>query len=167
MVRGAPEGTRIMMAPGHEEGFGFLRGAAIDQHVNTRDRAEDLRPVLREHPTLLGIALDESTAIIVRGDACEIAARDWCVSLRRPRHRRWSWARVRVTIWLVDARSRRTRRDKCAQRETAWRRLPGAGASQLPSRFFKAIRYFSCVLAMTSAGSLGAGGFWSHLIASR
>jgi cyanophycinase len=38
MVRGAPEGNQIMMAPGHEEGFGFLRASAIDQHVTTRGR---------------------------------------------------------------------------------------------------------------------------------
>jgi len=72
LVRGAPEGNRIMMAPGHEEGFGFLRDAAIDQHVNTRGRAEDLRPVLQKHRRLLGIALDEATALIVRGDVCAI-----------------------------------------------------------------------------------------------
>ncbi len=72
MVRGSPEGNRIMMAPGHEDGFGFLRGTAIDQHVNTRGRADDLRPVLQKHRMLLGIALDEATALIVRGDACEI-----------------------------------------------------------------------------------------------
>ena len=61
-----------MMAPGHEEGFGFLRLSAIDQHVNTRGRAEDLRPVLRKHRDLLGIAIDEATALIVHGNACEI-----------------------------------------------------------------------------------------------
>jgi cyanophycinase len=72
LVRGAPSGNTIMMSPGHEEGFGFLREAAIDQHVNTRGRAEDLRPVLQAHPTLLGIALDEATAIIVTGDRCEV-----------------------------------------------------------------------------------------------
>ena len=49
LVRGAPEGNQIMMSPGHEEGFGFLRLSAIDQHVNTRKRAEDLRPVLAKH----------------------------------------------------------------------------------------------------------------------
>ena len=31
-----------------------------------------------------------------------------------------------------------------------------------PSKFFSAAMYFSCVRAMTSAGSAGAGGFWSH-----
>lgn len=72
LVRGAPEGNQIMMSPGHEDGFGFLRASAIDQHVNTRGRAEDLRPVLRKHRELLGIALDEATALIVRGDAGRI-----------------------------------------------------------------------------------------------
>jgi cyanophycinase-like exopeptidase len=61
-----------MMSPGHEEGLALLRNAAIDQHVNTRSRADDIRLVLKSHPTLLGIGLDESTAMIVRGDVCEI-----------------------------------------------------------------------------------------------
>lgn len=68
LVRGAPEGNKIMMSPGHEEGFAFLRNTAIDQHVNTRERATDIVPVLKAHPALLGIALDEATAIKVTGD---------------------------------------------------------------------------------------------------
>lgn len=72
LVRGSPRDNRIMMSPGHEEGFGFLRSSAIDQHVDTRGRDEDLRPVLRTHPSLLGIGLDEATAIIVRGDEAEV-----------------------------------------------------------------------------------------------
>ena len=72
LVRGSPRDNRIMMSPGHEEGFGFLRASAIDQHVDTRGREEDLRPVLRAHPALLGVGLDEATAIIVRGDEAEV-----------------------------------------------------------------------------------------------
>ncbi len=72
MVRGSPDGNTLMMAPGHERGFALLRDSAIDQHVNTRGRAEDLRPVLQAHPTLLGIALDEATAIVVTGDRCRV-----------------------------------------------------------------------------------------------
>lgn len=73
LVRGAPEGNQVMMSPGHEEGLALLRDTAIDQHVDTRKRADDLRPVLQAHPTLLGIALDEATAIVVSGDRCEVA----------------------------------------------------------------------------------------------
>lgn len=72
LVRGAREGNTIMMAKGYEEGLGFLRGVAIDQHLNTRKREADLGPVIAAHPELLGIGLDESTAIIVRGDEFEI-----------------------------------------------------------------------------------------------
>ena len=72
LVRGSPRDNRIMMSPGHEEGFGFLRASAIDQHVDARGREEDLRPVLRAHPALLGVGLDEATAIIVRGDEAEV-----------------------------------------------------------------------------------------------
>ena len=72
LVRGAPEGNKIIMAPGHEVGFAFLRDTAVDQHVNTRARTDDLVPVLEKHPGLLGIALDEATAILVTGDRCEV-----------------------------------------------------------------------------------------------
>jgi cyanophycinase len=72
LVRGAPSGNTVMMSPGHEEGLAFLRNSAIDQHVNTRGRSDDIRVVLKAHPALLGIGLDEATAMIVRGDACEI-----------------------------------------------------------------------------------------------
>lgn len=75
LVRGAPEGNTVMMAPGHEVGFGFLRGSAIDQHWATRKRERDLVPVIERFPDLLGIGLDEDTAIIVQGDRFEVMGR--------------------------------------------------------------------------------------------
>ena len=36
LVRGAREGNQIMMAKGYEQGFGYLRGVAIDQHLLAR-----------------------------------------------------------------------------------------------------------------------------------
>lgn len=68
LVRGAPEGNLIMMAPGHEEGFGFLRMCAIDQHVLARKRHSDLHPVMCCHPQLLGLGIDEGTAVVVERD---------------------------------------------------------------------------------------------------
>jgi cyanophycinase len=72
MVRGAPEGNHIMMAPGHEVGFGFLRNTAIDQHLITRKREEDMLPVVKKYPELLGIGIDEGTAVLVQRDEFEV-----------------------------------------------------------------------------------------------
>lgn len=72
LVRGARTGNEIMMAPGYERGFGYLRNTAIDQHLLKRKREKDLWQVIDKHPHLLGIGIDESTAIVVRGDQFEV-----------------------------------------------------------------------------------------------
>jgi cyanophycinase len=72
MVRGATEGNHIMMAPGNEEGFAFLRGVAIDQHLLARKRLKGLVEVLKVHSDLLGIGIDEGTAILVEGDQFQV-----------------------------------------------------------------------------------------------
>lgn len=68
LVRGAREGNVIMMAPGYEVGFGFVKNVAIDQHLLARHREKDLIAVVDAHPELLGIGIDESTAIVVQRD---------------------------------------------------------------------------------------------------
>lgn len=72
LVRGAREGNTIMMAPGYEVGMGFLRKVAVDQHLLARKRQDDLVPVIARHPELLGIGIDESTAIVVTGDQFQV-----------------------------------------------------------------------------------------------
>ncbi|MFQ3168325.1 MAG: cyanophycinase [Limisphaerales bacterium] len=72
LLRGAPEGNQIMMSPGHEKGFGYIRNSAIDQHLLARKRENDMLPVIRKHPHLLGIGIDESTALVVRGNTAEV-----------------------------------------------------------------------------------------------
>ena len=72
LVRGAILGAQIMMAKGYEEGFGYLKNVAIDQHINTRNRVADMPAVIAAHPELLGLGLDESTSIVVQGDKFEV-----------------------------------------------------------------------------------------------
>ncbi|HMF74382.1 MAG TPA: cyanophycinase [Bryobacteraceae bacterium] len=72
LVRGAHEGNTMMMAPGYEKGLGFLRDAAVDQHVITRHRESDLDQVIAKYPKLLGIGIDESTAIVVQGNKFDV-----------------------------------------------------------------------------------------------
>jgi cyanophycinase len=77
LVRGAPAGNNIVMAPGYETGFGFLRGVGIDQHVVARERLRDLADSLMpRRPDLLGISEDEGTAWVVQGDVAEIIGRN-------------------------------------------------------------------------------------------
>ena len=47
------------------EGFGFLTGAVVDQHFFRRKRHNRLISVVLEHPDLLGVGIDESTALVV------------------------------------------------------------------------------------------------------
>ena len=72
MVRGAPEGNHIMLAKGREEGFGFLKNTAIDQHVIARGRLDDMLGVIVVQPHILGIGIDEGTAIVVTGDRAKV-----------------------------------------------------------------------------------------------
>jgi cyanophycinase-like exopeptidase len=66
LVRGNPLGNRDMMAEGYERGFAFLPGCAIDQHFTQRGRQPDMDALKQAFPQLLGIGIDESTALIVQ-----------------------------------------------------------------------------------------------------
>jgi len=48
------------------QGLGFFRGVIVDQHFVARQRANRLLSVILEHPELLGVGVDEDTAIWVR-----------------------------------------------------------------------------------------------------
>lgn len=48
------------------EGMGFLTNVIIDQHFVARKRHNRLISVVLEHPELIGVGIDEATAIIVR-----------------------------------------------------------------------------------------------------
>ncbi len=76
LARGDTRTNTIMMGD-HEEGFGFLRNTAIDQHVLRRNRQFDLIEIIRARPELLGIGIDENTAIVVRGDEFEVIGQSY------------------------------------------------------------------------------------------
>ena len=82
LVRGDTSGPNIMMTEeaNHQLAFDFLRRSAIDQHINTRNRWDNLIDVIRKYPDLLGIGLSEGTAIIVKGDSFEVRGK-WKVAV--------------------------------------------------------------------------------------
>lgn len=71
LARGDTKNNQIMMGD-HEEGFGFLKNVAIDQHVLARNRQFDMFDILQNRPELLGIGIDENTAMIVRQNEFEV-----------------------------------------------------------------------------------------------
>ncbi|NNE99685.1 MAG: cyanophycinase [Pyrinomonadaceae bacterium] len=76
LARGDTKNNQIMMGD-HEEGFGFLSNVAIDQHVLARNRHFDMFSILKKRPELLGIGIDEGTALIVKGNEFEVRGRSY------------------------------------------------------------------------------------------
>jgi len=64
--------TNTIMVGDHEEGLGFVKNIAIDQHTLARNRQFDMFDILDVYPELLGLAIDENTAILVSGDQFEV-----------------------------------------------------------------------------------------------
>jgi cyanophycinase len=71
IVRGRPD-KPILMAKGHERGFGFFTDTAIDPHLTEQKRDAELVNVLDAYPHLLGIGIDEKAAIVVQGNTFEV-----------------------------------------------------------------------------------------------
>jgi cyanophycinase len=78
LARGDTKNNQIMMGD-HQEGFGFLKNVAIDQHVLARNRQFDMFDILKNRPELLGISIDENTAIIVRGNQFEVTGESYVI----------------------------------------------------------------------------------------
>lgn len=49
-------------------GFGFIKGAIVDQHFMRRARYNRLISAVLDHPLMLGVGIDEETALLVRPD---------------------------------------------------------------------------------------------------
>lgn len=67
------------------EGLGLLKTAVIDQHFLKRNRYNRLLSALAEFPSLTGIGIDESTAIIVRNNQIEVAGESEVIVVRNPK----------------------------------------------------------------------------------
>ena len=76
LARGDTSGPDIMMGD-HTAGLGLLKNTAIDQHLLKRNRQFDLLKVIETHPKLLGIGIDEATAIVVKGDMFDVVGESY------------------------------------------------------------------------------------------
>ncbi len=63
-------------------GLGLFRGVIVDQHFVARQRYNRLISVVLEHPELLGVGVDEETAVWVRPDGTfKVLGEGWVVVL--------------------------------------------------------------------------------------
>lgn len=74
-----------------EEGLGLLTTAIIDQHFVWRSRHNRLITAILEYPELPGIGIDESTAILVRGNTAEVIGISQVLVFRNPSSIRSAW----------------------------------------------------------------------------
>ena len=75
LVRGDPLTSRTMMQEGYEQGLGLVPGVAIDQHFSQRGRFRDMQALKRRYPQLMGIGIDEGTAVAFEGKGIEVFGR--------------------------------------------------------------------------------------------
>lgn len=75
LARANPVANFDIMAPGYERGLGFLQGVAIDQHFSQRKRQANMTELANTYPQLLGIGIDEATAIIVQKSVAKVVGR--------------------------------------------------------------------------------------------
>jgi len=83
MILGAPEEEGVIAgATPTGRGLGLLPEVVIDQHFIQRGRAHRLLQVVLEHPSLLGLGIDERTAVVVsRGREIEVLGESVAVVL--------------------------------------------------------------------------------------
>jgi cyanophycinase len=109
-VRGDTKTNTVMMGD-HEQGFGFLRNVAIDQHLLAMNRQFDIFEILDVHPELLGLGLDENTAIVVSGDEFEVVGESYVAvydgTFYREIRDKDDWSQVIGEITLLPAGSRK------------------------------------------------------------
>jgi cyanophycinase len=76
LARGDTQTNTAMMGD-HEKGFGFFDNTAIDQHLLAMNRQFDIFEILDTHPGMLGLGLDENTAIVAHGNQFEVIGKSY------------------------------------------------------------------------------------------
>ena len=62
----------MYLDPARQVGFGLLQNVAVYPHVDARHSEKDLFEVIGRYPQLIGIGIDENTAIILHNDQFEV-----------------------------------------------------------------------------------------------
>lgn len=72
LIQGTGASSHRIGDLGMAPGLGLVRDVVIDQHFAERGRFGRLLGAVAHSPRVLGIGIDEDTAVIVRGQSCEV-----------------------------------------------------------------------------------------------
>jgi cyanophycinase len=87
-------------------GLGLIRSAIIDQHFIVRSRYNRLFSALAKFPQLLGIGIDEATAILVQGNTATVCGESQVVVMRNLRGlntadpKRVHWDSLQMSLYI-------------------------------------------------------------------
>ncbi|MBX9892644.1 MAG: cyanophycinase [Chitinophagaceae bacterium] len=87
-------------------GLGLIRSAIIDQHFIVRSRYNRLFSAIAKYPNLLGIGIDEATAILVEGNTATVCGESQVVVMRDIRGlnttdpKRVYWDSLQVSLYI-------------------------------------------------------------------
>src|SRR5476651_428143 len=74
--RGDTKGPQILIGD-HTQGLGFLKNSVLDQHILKRNRQFDLIDIVKVAPQLIGIGMDEATAVYIHRDTLEVLGKSY------------------------------------------------------------------------------------------
>jgi cyanophycinase len=105
IVRGRPD-KPLLMAKGHERGFGFLKNVVINPHLTSNNRFDELVNVVDAHTELLGIGIDDKAAIVVQGDQFEVIGEGRVAIYEDKKHdSKWYYWLTQGTLFDLRARA--------------------------------------------------------------
>jgi len=76
--RGDTQGAQIQVGD-HTQGLGFLKNSVLDQHVMTRNRIFDLTDFVKQAPEMIGIGLEQATAVLVQKDVLTVIGKAYAL----------------------------------------------------------------------------------------
>lgn len=76
LLNASPVPTKRMLMDGYDRGFGFFPGVAITQCHQLGETPSELTQLQQEHPQVVGLGIEESTALIVHGHTMEVVGKN-------------------------------------------------------------------------------------------
>ena len=76
LLNASPVPTKRMLMDGYDRGFGFFPGVAIAQSLQKGETPSELTQLQQEHPQVVGLGIEESTALIVHGHTMEVVGKN-------------------------------------------------------------------------------------------